>query len=305
MSSSYDINFKLWDVNSGQELVSLIGLDENDWIVAAPDGLFDSSSAAWSEIIWRFNNNTFNHTPVEAFFSDFYYPGLLTDILEGKRPTSPSDFSRKDRRQPQLNLSLARVQPSMLFNKRNVKVKVDVSRAPAGAQDVRLFRNGSLVKVWHGDALKGQRNITLEATIPIIAGENILTAYAFNRDNIKSSDATLIVNGDASLKQQGTAYILAVGINNYSNLQYNLKYAVADALTFSIEVKRQQEMLKNYAWVEVAYLSDGEATKANIIQRLAQLANRVQPEDAVIVYFAGHGTAQRNRFYLIPHDLSR
>ena len=40
------------------------------------------------------------------------------------------------------------------------KVKIDVADAPAdndnpkgsGAQDLRLFRNGSLVKVWHGDA---------------------------------------------------------------------------------------------------------------------------------------------------------
>ena len=30
---------------------------------------------------------------------------------------------------------------------------------------------------------------------------------------------------------------------------------------------------------------------------------QVQPEDTVIVYFAGHGTAVQNRFYLIPHDL--
>jgi len=28
-----------------------------------------------------------------------------------------------------------------------------------------------------------------------------------------------------------------------------------------------------------------------------------EPEDAVIVYYAGHGTAQQQRFYLIPHDL--
>jgi uncharacterized caspase-like protein len=50
-------------------------------------------------------------------------------------------------------------------------------------------------------------------------------------------------------------------------------------------------------------LSDSEATKANIMQKLAQLVERVQPGDIVIVYFAGHGTAQQNRFYLIPHDL--
>jgi uncharacterized caspase-like protein len=28
-----------------------------------------------------------------------------------------------------------------------------------------------------------------------------------------------------------------------------------------------------------------------------------QPEDAVVFYFSGHGTAQDDRFYLIPHDL--
>jgi uncharacterized caspase-like protein len=28
-----------------------------------------------------------------------------------------------------------------------------------------------------------------------------------------------------------------------------------------------------------------------------------EPEDAVFIYFAGHGTAQGQRFYLIPHDL--
>jgi uncharacterized caspase-like protein len=34
-----------------------------------------------------------------------------------------------------------------------------------------------------------------------------------------------------------------------------------------------------------------------------QQLKSAEPEDAVIVYFAGHGTAEQNRFYLIPHDL--
>jgi len=29
----------------------------------------------------------------------------------------------------------------------------------------------------------------------------------------------------------------------------------------------------------------------------------MQPEDAVFIHFAGHGTAQGQRFYLLPHDL--
>jgi WD40 repeat protein len=319
-----DFIVKLWDVSTDSELASLISLNVSDWMVLTPDGFFDGSAAAWNKILWRFNNNTFNYAPVEAFFSDFYYPGLLQDIFAGKRPKAPSDISQKDRRQPQLKLTTTEAQadgaltardvgrnPTVREGARNVTVKIDVAELAAhkgnktgsGAQDVRLFRNGSLVKVWHGDVLKGQSSVTLEATIPIVAGENKLTAYAFNHDNIKSSDATLIVTGADSLKRAGTAYILAVGINDYSNSQYNLKYAVADAQDFSAEVKRQQELLKRYARVEVISLSDSAATKANITQKLEQLAARVQPEDAVIVYFAGHGTAQGKQFYLIPHDL--
>ena len=265
--------------------------------------MFDGSPAAWNKIIWRFNNNTFDHAPVEAFFSDFYYPGLLTDIFAGKRPKAPSDISQKDRRQPQLKLTLADAPANATLTARNVTVKIDVSQAPAGAQDVRLFRNGSLVKVWRGDVLKGQSSVTLTTTIPIVAGENNLTAYAFNHDNIKSSDATLTITGADSLKRKGVAYVLAVGVNEYANSQYNLKYAVADAQDFAAELKLQQAKLNNYERVEVISLIDRDATKANILKSLADLSAKIQPEDALVIFFAGHGTAQQNRFYLIPQDL--
>ncbi|MGB8508717.1 MAG: caspase family protein, partial [Pyrinomonadaceae bacterium] len=49
--------------------------------------------------------------------------------------------------------------------------------------------------------------------------------------------------------------------------------------------------------------SDAQATKENILKALTDLKAKVKPEDALVIYFAGHGTAQDNRFYLIPHDL--
>jgi Uncharacterized protein containing caspase domain len=168
---------------------------------------------------------------------------------------------------------------------------------------VRLFRNGSLVRVFKGDVLKGQKSAVIETTLPITAGENQLTAYAFNRDNIKSADATLTVTGDEKLRRKGTLYLLAIGVNTYANPQYNLKYAVADATEFGAELRKQQQRLQSYARVEIIALTDRNATKANITQKLASLSALAQPEDGVVVYFAGHGTAQQNQFYLIPHDL--
>jgi WD40 repeat protein len=305
--AGFDAGVKLWDVGSGQELASLIAVDEGDWLVVTPDGLFDGSPAAWSLILWRFSANINDLLPVEAFFNEFFAPGLLADLLAGRRPRAAHDIAQKDRRQPELQIGVARAAaPAGSVGARQVTIKVVVTKAEAGAQDVRLFRNGSLVRVWRGDVLKGQPSAPLEAQISLVAGANRLTAYAFNRDNIKSADAVLTINGADSLRRKGTAHILAIGVNKYAPNPFfrDLKFAVADADQFAAEIQHQQEHLAEYAQVEVVKLTDEAATKAKIIGALAALAKTVQPEDVVLVYFAGHGLAEGGRFYLVPHDLA-
>jgi WD40 repeat protein len=313
---------KLWDLSSGELIASLAALDHNDWLVVSPDGRFDGTPAAWNKILWRFKESILNVAPVEIFFNEFYSPDLLADVISGKRSLATRKIEQLDRRQPQLRLARADgpSEPGAA-SVRNVTLQIEATeasqdeqhKAGSGVQDVRLFRNGSLVKLWRGDAYKldekdgctqqGDRKVTCAVTVPIVAGVNNFTAYAFNHDNVKSIDASLVINGADSLKRQGVAYVLAVGVNSYSNTKYDLKYAVPDAVDFAAEIKRQQETLKTYTHVEVVPLYDKDATKANILQALSRLAEKAQPEDAVIVYFSGHGAAAQQRFYLIPYDL--
>jgi WD40 repeat protein/uncharacterized caspase-like protein len=327
-SAGEDGSTFLWDTKTGEHLLTLISLDDGgEWMVVTPQGLFDGTPVSWNQILWRYNQETFNVAPIEWFFNEFYYPGLLSDVFAGKRPKVSQDVSKKDRRQPIVKLSLVGQQPDAAISSRTIRVKIDVTDAPAdkdnpqgtGARDVRLFRNGSLVKVWHGDVLKGQPSASLEEEITVKAGPNRLVAYAFNRDNVKSKDAPLVFTGAESLKRKGTAYIIAVGVNEYENPQYNLKYATADAQSFGEEVRRRQTQIGEFERVEVVQLLDKDATKANILAAIKRLAGepgapslkagpfdslkRVEPEDTVIIYYAGHGTAQAQRFYLIPHDL--
>jgi WD40 repeat protein/uncharacterized caspase-like protein len=327
-SATEDGSTFLWDTKTGEHLLTLISLDDGaEWMVVTPQGLFDGTPVSWNQILWRYNQETFNVAPIEWFFNEFYYPGLLADIFAGKRPKVAQDVSKKDRRQPIVKVSLVGQAPESTVATRTVKVKIDVSDAPAdkdnpqgaGAQDVRLFRNGSLVKVWHGDVLKGQPNVSLEEEITVTAGPNRLVAYGFNRDNVKSKDAPLVFTGADTLKRKGTAYIIAVGVNEYANTQYNLKYAAADARSFAEEMQRRQALVGGFERIEVVQLLDQDATKANILAAIKRLAGetgpptlkagpldalkRAEPEDTVVIYFAGHGTAQAQRFYLIPHDL--
>jgi hypothetical protein len=331
LSSGEDASILLWDAASGQKTATLAALRESDdWLVVTPDGLFDGSPTAWSQILWRFGGNTFNHLPVEVFFSEFYYPGLLAEILSGKRPQAPLDISQKDRRQPQIGLASASVNENEVTT-RTVTIKIDVAEARAandqkagsGVRDVRLFRNASLVKAWRGDVqLNADGRAVLEAQVPIVAGENRITAYAFNRDNIKSVDAELSLVGSKELKRGGTAYIFVAGVNEYSNSSFNLRYAVSDAGDFGEELQRAQLRIGNFSDIQVIPLLDRVVTKANFIYGLQRLSQgeaatapvgspdilrklkTAQPEDAVVIYFAGHGVATPDgRFYLIPHDL--
>jgi WD40 repeat protein len=321
VSGSDDGSARLWNAQSGEMLATLVSLNKgDDWLVVTPDGLFDGSPGGWNQILWRFSPNIFDVSPAEIFFNEYFYPGLLPDILAGKKVRPSGDVSQKDRRQPKLTISAGDGQTANIST-REIKVRVNITEAPAGARDVRLFRNGSLVKAWRGDALKGQPGATLETTVSLVAGQNQFSAYAFNRDNVKSADVVLSVNGADSLKRAGTLHLLAVGVNQYANPQYNLKFAVADARAFAEEVERQQKKLGVYGQVEFTSLLDRDATKANILYAVKRLAGATdatlppgapaqlekikaaEPEDAVIIYYAGHGTAQDQRFYLIPHDL--
>ncbi len=326
-TSSDDGTVKLGDVENQQELATLASLkDSGDWLVTTPDGLFDGTVAGWQKLIWRFSDSLFDTLPVEAFFNEYYYPGLLGDLLSGRRPQSRVASQNVERRQPEVALRIT--QPSSADagaaarEETEVEISIDIKQqGDEGAKDLRLFRNGLLVQAWRGSLLASASSNTFKATARLMAGDNVFTAYCFNRDNVKSSDAKLSVRGSDSLQRRGTLWIVTVGINEYSNRDYNLRYASADAVAFDVELRARQATLGRFEAIEYASLLDGDATKANILLALRRLGGvdggalppgapaalrRIgssRPEDVVFVYFAGHGTAQGPRYYLLPHDI--
>ncbi len=302
VSGSDDGSLILWKSDLATPIARLMSIKGGtDWLVVTPNGFFDGSPDAWGQLFWRFENKTFSFNSVEVFFSEFFTPGLLGDLIKQGKPPIGSEISIKDRRQPQIELRSDSQAESM--SDRSVKVRITITDGGAGAKDVRLFRNGSLVKVWRGSVLIGDQAVSLEASIPRVAGNNSFMAYAFNGDNIKSKNATLNISGDKALARKGVFYILAVGINNYANPDFNLNFAVADARDVGDELRKQQAKLDIYERVELIGLNDADATKAAIIKKLGDLAHRIEPEDVLLIYFAGHGIAHQNRFFLVPYDL--
>ena len=310
----------VFDTGTGktQATISLFG-DGQEWLAHSPDGLFDGSPAAYRQIGWSFPDKGLN-LPMEAFFADFFRPGLLTDILAGKRFAASRDFTGLDRRQAKTTIELA---PSPTANPgvaalriRSIPPAAENGAPAALIRDLRLFRNGSLLRTWTGDLHSG-RGGAVEVTVnaPLTAGLNQFTAYGFNQDNVQTAKGELILDGPPALARKGTAYVVVAGVNRYENAQFNLRYAVADANLMAAKLIEHLKTTGRYSDVRTTALLDADATRSNIESVLVQLAggavdprnarnlSKARPEDAVILFFAGHGWAQGGRFYLIPHDL--
>jgi len=134
----------------------------------------------------------------------------------------------------------------------------------------------------------------------------------------------LVVKGDQRLSRKGVLYVLAIGVDKYESEGYELKFAVADVEEMAVALKAQQRRVSDYAETEVVLLKDEQATKDNIMLALRRFAEGqqvsarlnaspefkqqlekikdLQPEDALVIYFAGHGTVKGDHFYLLPHD---
>jgi WD40 repeat protein/uncharacterized caspase-like protein len=332
VSGSEDGVVRFWAGSSYRLLASAVSFGKNQWLVFNPEGFFDGTQPAWQLVPFRFPSEPVRLYQPEQFFNQFYQPNLLADVLAKETPLleilreqgdSRASINLSRYRNSSLpNLRIAGPAPGEVSSQRIVQIIIEAQDTGSGLRDLRVFRNQSLVHLEHGDLNADPDTKTFRLVVPvkISAGENTISAYVFNRDNVKSKDSSIVITGATTLKRRGKAYIVAIGINQYSNPGFNLQYAKADAQALSDALRRSLTELKAYDQVVPVLMVDAQASKKNILlalQRLAgldasftpdvpaeiQALQPVEPEDAVFIYFAGHGAARGDRYYLIPNDL--
>lgn len=83
---------------------------------------------------------------------------------------------------------------------------------------------------------------------------------------------------------EGTHYLLVIGIDNYVHFK-KLNKAVRDAIAV------KDLLTKRYQFEEINTftLFDEEATRENIIQKFRLLVGKLEPNDSLLIYYAGHG----------------
>jgi WD40 repeat protein len=297
LSGSLDGTTRIWDAATGQELARLISLHAGtDWAVITPEGLFDGSRPGREQVFYRTGNGN-ELVPLDRFFQDFYYPGLLAEIWRGERPMPGKPLQIN----PAPIIKLLVNQETTRTGANEVAIDVAVTDQGGGVKGPWLQQNG--VTLSAGKLLKNEgKTQQYRFDVALLSGDNRIEVRAATADGaVESAPAITTVKFDGKLPEPDL-YVIAVGINRFAKEAgvASLDFCVPDAKGIADLFRDRAGKL--YHQVQVTALYDEQATKANILMAVTELASKARPQDTLVLYVASHGYTVGQRFYLFPHD---
>jgi len=140
----------------------------------------------------------------------------------------------------------------------------------------------------------------VEQTVPLEAGRNVISVIARN-ENAVSQPAMITITYSKPVVRKPCLYALIVGVSDYTDSNYDLRYAHKDAQAVWDVFKDQKGKL--FSDVKAKVLLNSDATKDNILDGLDWLISEATQKDVGIVFISGHGVHdQRRNYYFLPHD---
>jgi WD40 repeat protein len=296
LTGSQDGTARLWDVATGNELARLITLDGGqDWAVVTPEGLFDGSKGGRENVAFRLGKGL-DVVPLDRFFQDFYYPGLLAELWRGERPMPGKSLGTN----PAPTLKML-VHQDAGATKGQATIDVAVTDQGGGIKGPWLQHNGATLRT---DNKLRQEGKTGHYRFPVtlVPGNNRIEVRAATANGSRESDPvshTVAFNGQLPEPQ---LHVIAIGINRHAQGSgvSNLDFCLSDAKAMADLFRKSSGKL--YQQVHVTQLFDDQATKEGIVKAVAAMAAKARPQDTLVLYVASHGIALGQRFYLIPHD---
>lgn len=314
VTTGNDATTRLWDPRSGAEICRLVSLEDGTWVVATPDGRFDTNRLdEVTGLHWVMPDDPFATLAPEVFLRDYYEPRLLPRLLAGDplRPVRP--LADLNRAQPEVRITRVAVRPGGLGESEvGAEVEIEVAetvraieggerlesierrggtvRMASGARDLHLLRDGRLVAVEEAISLDadGRARRTFHVRLPRRSEPREVTfsAYAFNTDRVKSATATARLALPADLQPvAGRAFVVAIGVADNESRSWRLSYPANDArrlLAAAGEALRRSGRYREVVGVPLisgrnaADLRPGEVlpTKANLRTVLDLLAGQ-------------------------------
>lgn len=129
------------------------------------------------------------------------------------------------------------------------------------------------------------KEVQKDFKVELTNGRSKIQISAVNSAGIESLKETFYITCNSTVPQPRNRFVVAIGVSEFSNADFNLKYAAKDA---SDIVAAFGSNPGYFATTKVLRIADKEATRENILKAREFLA-QAKTNDQVVLFAAGHG----------------
>ncbi len=313
-STGDDGTIKVWNYETCEEIATMASVGNDEFVIATPDNYYMSSKDALDAVSFRLNNKLY---PFEQFDLKLNRPDIISSRL-GKTPQGLVNayqyiYKKRLRKmgftEDQLGDDFHLPEVEIIDKTKTLTTDVSTYKFQVSLLDdkykldrLNVYVNNVPIYGLSGFDLKSLNvsSVKKDVELSLSSGVNKIQVSTHNEKGVESLRETfkIIYNGE---KKKGDLYIVSIGVSNYQNENFNLKYAAKDARDVMATVTGKSAHL--YTGIKQRLLTDEEVNVENINSLKAFLKN-AKPEDAVIIFVAGHGLLDNNfDYFYATHDI--
>jgi WD40 repeat protein len=268
---------------------------------------YDTSTNGDSLIGWHVNNRDLDREPrfykAEQFRKHFHRPDVIDQLLLKRQVAAalpkdaqaPPDFGLLE--PPAVRIELAMKEAA------GEAIPVTLIAQPRGdnpdhmPQQVDFWINDFRFQTWQAGGQPFRQEIRIPRAL-LRSGDNELTLQTYNRLGGRAEVSATLRNPQPAGEPR--LFGVFVGVNDYSQATPapdgkrflgNLKSARKDAEDMQQAWLRQKGRL--YPQANIFLTLDGNVSRPALLKEFKALAQRVRPDDRLVLYLSGHGDLQQ------------
>lgn len=290
------------------------GLPDGGWFAINPEGRYAASLGAEEHVRLSYKGKTYRFEQFDLFLnrpdlvaksfgSNHDLVSLLEDVYQRRlkrlgRNISPDAINKAP---------IIHITSEKKLTSEALTYMMDFEALSQGddLSEILIYNNGIPVLGERGKPVLSNQTRTLKdkISVSLATGTNQIQIIARSLNGYESLPESVIIHRKAR-SSHADLFLLAVGVSDYQDDQYDLQYPSKDAGDM---IKQFEKSVKDFGQVHVRKLINHEVTKESIKESRKFLAQS-RPGDHVVIFIAGHGLlaqkgAAKGEYYYCPHDI--
>lgn len=316
ISSAEDASMCIWDLNTGNKILSVYVVDMGKLIFITPDNYYMAVGDAITGLGFNFEGKVF---PAEQFDMRFNRPDYILkafkvfdkEVIDMYHKAYQKRLSKLNFTEDQLT-GLMQLPTVKIANINSIKFKTTEPNAIIKIKANDISYNIDRINIYVNDVpyfgTKGlsvkqlnSKDVEQEITLPLSAGNNLISVSCLNDKGTESLKEELNIYYDKYIKKKPDLYLISLAVADYEQSQYNLRYTIKDGRGFIKLFSNNNNKFFNRIIVDSLY--NAQCVRDNFL-KLKEKLMQTDVDDYVYVHIAGHGLLDDNLdFYFATSNI--